>query len=92
MGYKDLTEANKHLHYINGTKLEALTQKLSKNNSSGIKGVAIRKIGNKIYYKASIQLARKRIEKRFDSLEEAKKWREEKEEELFKPLLQNAKI
>lgn len=34
-----LIEANKALHYINGTKLEALTQRISKNNTSGTKGV-----------------------------------------------------
>lgn len=83
----DLTKANKALHYINGTKLEALNQRLSKNNTSGIKGVRKKIVKGKIYWEANIQLSKKRLSKSFCNIEEAKKWRKQKEEELYIPLL-----
>lgn len=86
----ELDNANKSLHYINGTKLEALTQKVSKNNSStGIKGISYcySKNHKRYVYKVSIQLAKKRYYKTLYSLEDAIKWRMEKEEKLYKPIL-----
>lgn len=88
---KELDKANKALHYVCGTKLEALTQKVSKNNkSTGIKGVCYKyhKVLGKYVYQVSIQLARKRYYKLFYSLKEAIEWRNQKEEELYKPLLE----
>lgn len=89
MSYKDLTNANKALHYINGTKLEALTQKISKNNTSGFKGVRVKKVKEIFYWEANIQLSKKRYSKTFKTKEEAIKWRKEREEELYYPLLIN---
>lgn len=87
----ELDKANKSLHYTLGTKLEALTQKVSKNNkSTKIKGISYiyhKPLKRKVY-KASIQLAKKRYYKTFYSLEDAIQWRKEKEEELYKPLLE----
>lgn len=87
----ELEKANKSLHYAFGTKIEALTQRVSKNNkSTKIKGISCyyHKLLKKKVYKASIQLAKKRYYKSFYSLEEAVKWRKEKEKELYKPLLE----
>lgn len=88
----DLEKANKSLHYVKGTKLESLTQSISKNNKTGIKGICIRRVENKIYYRASIQLAKIREEKSFNNLQDAINWRKEKEYELYKPLLDNYNI
>lgn len=87
----DLTKANKALHYINGTKLEALTQKIAKNNTSGVKGVRKHKIKGKWYWEANIQLSKKRISKVFSSKEEAIKWRYLMEDKIYKPLLDEMK-
>lgn len=88
----ELDKANKCLHYVGGTKLEALTQKTPKNNkSTGIKGISyiFHKPLNKYVYKVSIQLAKKRYYKTFYTLDEAIEWRNEMEEKLYKPLLKN---
>ena len=87
----ELDKANKSLHYTLGTKLEALTQRVSKNNkTTKIKGISYcyHKPSKRNVYKASIQLAKKRYYKIFYSLEDAIQWRKEKEEEFFKPLLE----
>ena len=47
---RDLKKANEALHYTEGTKLEALKQRISKNNTSGAKGIAIKNIKEKTYY------------------------------------------
>ena len=87
----ELDKANSSLHYISGTKLEALTQTVSKNNkSTKIKGISYcyhKPLKRKVY-KASIQLAKKRYYKMFYQLEDAIQWRKEKEKELYKPLLE----
>lgn len=83
-----LEKANAALHYTKGTKLEALTQKVSKNSTTKIKGVNIRRIKDKIYYRANIQLAKKRYEKLFIDIKDAISWRKMMEEELFEPLLE----
>ena len=69
-----------------GTMLCLLTQKISKNNTSGIKGVywnkRLRKWGVSIYFKKK----RKHIGY-FDTLEDATKARALAEEEYFQPIL-----
>lgn len=86
-----LEKANKKLHYIKGTKLEALTQKVSKNNkSTKIKGITYKYDKNykKYVYQVSIQLARKRYYKTLFTLEDAINWRKYMEEQLYKSILE----
>lgn len=87
----ELDKANSCLHYIKGTKLEALTQNVSKNNkTTGIKGVSYsyHKPSKRFVYKTSIQLSRKRYYKMFNTLEEAIQWRKYMEEKLYEPILE----
>lgn len=87
----ELNKANSCLHYIKGTKLEALTQKVSKNNkTTGIKGISYsyHKPLKKFVYKTSIQLSKKRYYKYFYTLKKAIKWRKYMEEKLYEPILE----
>lgn len=70
---------------IEGTNTSSLTQKISKNNTSGAKGVYIMPNGK---FRVKIQIKRKSIHIGvFDTFEEAKKARIEAEEKYFKPYL-----
>ena len=83
-GLKTLKKAS-----IDGTNLYSLHQKTSKNSTTGIKGVSYTKSGK---YRAYINLKRKQKHLGvFDTLEEAKKAREEAEKEIFDPLFEKHK-
>ncbi|MCW6682090.1 AP2 domain-containing protein [Aerococcaceae bacterium NML160702] len=70
---------------IDGTNINSLNQKISKNNTSGIKGVYLLPNGR---YRASISFRRKNIHLGvFDTIDEAKRARIEAEEKYFKPYL-----
>ncbi|MCW6660000.1 AP2 domain-containing protein [Aerococcaceae bacterium NML191292] len=70
---------------IDGTNINSLNQKISKNNTSGVKGVYLMPNGK---YRASISFKRKRIHLGvFDTIEEAKTARLKGEEKYFKPYL-----
>lgn len=78
-----------HKASIDGTNLYSLKQKTSKNSTTGIKGVSYTKNGK---YRAYINLKRKQKHLGvFDTLEEAKKAREEAEKEIFDPLFEKHK-
>lgn len=78
-----------HKASIDGTNLYSLKQKTSKNSTTGIKGVSYTKSGK---YRAYINLKRKQKHLGvFDTLEEAKKAREEAEKEIFDPLFEKHK-
>ena len=70
--------------YVDGTYIPSLTQKISKNNKTGVKGVCWDKRRKKwnasIYFKGKCyQLGR------FDDINDAIEARRNKEEELFGP-------
>lgn len=76
-------------NFVEGTNLTNLTQKLSKNNKTGVKGVFRGKNGR---YYASIMIARKRIHLGvYDTLEEAADAREEGEKKYYDPILEKYK-
>lgn len=76
-------------NFVEGTNLTNLTQKLSKNNKTGVKGVFKGKNGR---YYASIMIARKRIHLGvYDTLGEAEDARKEGEEKYFKPIIDKYK-
>ena len=77
-------EARKRELYVDGTSIPNLSQKISKNNKTGVKGVRWDKSRSKwaasIYFKGKCyQLGR------FDDINDAIKARRIKEEELFGP-------
>ena len=74
--------------YVDGTSIPSLTQKISKNNKTGVKGVRWDKTRLKwaahIYFKGKCyQLGR------FDDINDAVEARRKKEEELFGPYKSN---
>ena len=70
-----------------GTRLDNLSGKLSKANTSGVRGVSFKKDKNK--YKATIGFQKKTyFLGYYDNLEEAKKAREKAEEKYYKPILE----
>lgn len=70
---------------IDGTNKYSLTQKISKNNSTGAKGISFTKNGN---YRVYINLRGRQIHIGvFATLEEAIKKRKEAEIKYFKPIL-----
>ena len=72
---------------IDGTNVFSMQQKLSKNSTSGIKGVSLTKKGK---YRAYIFLQGKQIHLgAFDTLEDAAKARAEGEDIYFKPYIKN---
>lgn len=70
-----------------GTRLDNLSGKLSKANTSGVRGVSFKKDKNK--FKATIGFKKKTyFLGYYDKLEDAKKAREKAEQELYKPILE----
>lgn len=70
--------------YVDGTSIPSLTQKISKNNKTGIKGVRWDK--DRLKWAASIYFKGKCYQLgRFDDINDAIKARREKEDELFGP-------
>lgn len=75
--------------FVEGTNLNSLTQKKSKNNSSGYKGVSKMKSGK---YRAYINFERKQKHLgTFDTLEEAVLARKKAEKKYFEPILKKYK-
>lgn len=69
-----------------GTRLDNLSGKLSRANTSGVRGVSFKKDKNK--YKATIGFKKKTyFLGYYDNLEDAKKARERAEEKYYKPIL-----
>lgn len=80
IGHEKLNEGR-----IDGTVVYQLEEKLSKNSTTGIKGVSKYSNGK---YRAYINLKRKQIHLgTFDTIEEAKAARLQAEEDLYKPIL-----
>lgn len=84
-------EQRKQEKYIDGTSIPSLTQKISKNNKTGVKGVrwdkARLKWAASIYFKGKCyQLGR------FDDINDAIEARRKKEEELFGPYINNKRL
>ncbi len=70
-----------------GTRLDNLSGKLSKANTSGVRGVSFKKDKNK--YKATIGFKKKtHFLGYFDNIEDAKKAREKAEDKYYKPILE----
>lgn len=70
--------------YREGTSLKALGRKMSKNNTTGVKGVSFKK-GK---YETYIKMFNKYLYLgRYETLEEAKEVREEAEKILFEPVI-----
>lgn len=70
-----------------GTRLDNLSGKLSKANTSGVRGVSFKKDKNK--YKATIGFKKRTyFLGYYDKLEDAKKAREKAEEKFYKPILE----
>lgn len=81
---KNTQKANDKLSF-QGTRINALTQNVSSNSKTGIKGVAKTKDGK---YIARIKFRGKNIHLgTYDDIEEAKKSRKKAEEMYFKPIL-----
>lgn len=81
---KNTQKANDKLSF-EGTRINALTQNVSSNSKTGIKGVAKTKDGK---YIARIKFRGKNIHLgTYDDIEEAKKSRNKAEEMYFKPIL-----
>lgn len=73
-----------------GTRLDNLSGKLSKANTSGVRGVSFKKDKNK--YRARIGFKKKTyFLGYFDNIEDAKKAREKAEEKYYKPILEKYK-
>lgn len=71
--------------YVEGTSLLSMQQKISKNSTTGIKGVAKTRNGK---YRAHITVRRKQIHLGiFETKEEAKYARAEAEKQYYQPLL-----
>lgn len=81
---KNTQKANDKLSF-EGTRINALTQNVSSNSKTGIKGVTKIKDGKYIAY---IKFRGKRIHLgTYDDIDEAKKARKKAEEMYFKPIL-----
>lgn len=88
-----MVEREKELHkrerrkseiYVDGTSIPSLTQKISKNNKTGVKGVRWDK--TRLKWAASIFFKGKCYQLgRFDDINDAIEARRKKEEELFGP-------
>lgn len=77
-------EQRKHEIYVDGTSIPSLTQKISKNNKTGFKGVRWDK--ERLKWAASIYFKGKCYQLgRFDDINDAVEARRKKEEELFGP-------
>jgi hypothetical protein len=73
--------------HVDGTSIPNLTEKLSKNNKTGVKGVSWSK--EKMKWVAQIGFKGKTIYLgRFDDINDAIQARKEAEERLFKPMLE----
>lgn len=85
-----LDENRKKQHYVDGTLAEELTAQLSKNNTSGFKGVYWNKEKGK--WVAQITFRRKNYNLgRYDNIEDAVAARKAAEERFFKPILEKVK-
>lgn len=73
-----------------GTKIQSLTSKLFKNNTSGYKGVLWREKYQKWESTISLQ-GKRRFLGYFDNKEDAIKARQEAEEKYFKPIIEEYK-
>ena len=72
---------------VEGTRLDTLKQKISKNNTSGVKGVAWNRQHSR--WEASIMFKGKATYLgRYDNVEDAAKARKAAEEKYFKPILE----
>ena len=70
-----------------GTRLDHLSNKVTKQNTTGVRGVSYQKKKGK--YRAYIYFKNKRIDLgEFAKLEDAKKAREKAEERFYKPILE----
>lgn len=76
-------------HCIDGTNYKTITSKKRSTNKSGYTGICWHEPTRK--WRASIQFQGVKIEKRFDEIKDAIKWRKEKEQELFEPFFENHK-
>lgn len=89
-GHKRLEAKDFDDKRVDGTSLYRLTQKLSKNNTSGYKGVTYDKNSRK--FKASLTLNYKHISLgSYDTAEEAYQARLAGEEKYYKPILEKYK-
>ena len=79
-------EQHKQELYVDGTCIPNLTQKISKNNKTGVKGVSWDKA--RLKWKAQIYFKGKCYPLgRFDTIDEAIKARQLAEKQLFEPLI-----
>ena len=79
---KSMAENTKKLHRVDGTCIESMQQQISKNNTSGVKGVTWCKSRRK--WVAQIMFKRKHYHLgRFDNIEDAIKARKKAEVEIF---------
>lgn len=83
--HKQVVENNCKIDVTDGTKLGNLNEKLSKNNTSGVKGVS----RHRDKWLARIKIQRKTVYLGvFYSIEDAVKARKKAEEEYYQPILQ----
>ena len=82
-------EQRKKEIYVDGTSIPSLTQKISKNNKTGVKGVSWNK--QKMKWVAQICFKGKvHYLGRFDDINDAIEARKMAEERLFKPMLEES--
>ena len=82
-------EQRKKEIYVDGTSIPSLTQKISKNNKTGVKGVRWDK--QRLKWAASIYFKGKCYQLgRFDDINDAIEARKMAEERLFKPMLEES--
>lgn len=86
---KNAAKKVKNEHCIEGTNYKTITAKMRSTNKSGFTGVSWHEPTRK--WRASIQFKGIKIEKRFDEIKDAIKWRKEKEQELFGSFFENHK-
>lgn len=78
----------KDKYTMNGVRVDSLTRKTPKNNTTGFKGVSLTVRRGKKKFRAYIEIKGKRMELGlFDNLEDAVKARKEAEEKYHKPYI-----
>lgn len=84
-----VTQDQFKLHFVDGTLLERLaSERLNSNNKSGVKGVCLCKKRGKDVWKASLTFKGKKYNKFFNTREEAISYRNELENTIVKPFLE----